>query len=328
MKKAILFQAMLVIGYLLFGQNQNALHFDGANDYINLPSSSAFQLTGDVTVEAWINRSSLGNGSKMIFINTIDPDKWGIFIATNNNKAQASVVINNTQLYCLGTTNISSGQWFHIAGVRDGGTLKIYVNGILENTTSISTNHLRTGNGLSRIGMSQLYQNHYFHGSIDELRVWNVARSTAEIQGVMNTELNGDESGLVAYYTFNQGVAGGDNTGMANLTDASSNVNNGTLKNFTLNGAASNWVDGAPIILLPVDFTSFVAKEIDGNILLEWKTASELNNYGFYIEHSTNGREWVEMGFEEGNGTTSNENIYSYVTIIRTSLLSTQASGF
>lgn len=176
--------------------------------------------------------------------------------------------------------------------------------------------------------MSQLYQNHYFHGSIDELRVWNVARSTAEIQGVMNTELNGDESGLVAYYTFNQGVAGGDNTGMANLTDASSNVNNGTLKNFTLNGAASNWVDGAPIILLPVDFTSFVAKEIDGNILLEWKTASELNNYGFYIEHSTNGREWVEMGFEEGNGTTSNENIYSYVTIIRTSLLSTQASGF
>jgi hypothetical protein len=63
----------------------------------------------------------------------------------------------------------------------------------------------------------------------------------------MSNELIGNETGLVAYYNFNQGVPAGDNTGINTLSDKTSNSYNGTLNNFALNGTTSNWVSGAPL---------------------------------------------------------------------------------
>ena len=58
----------------------------------------------------------------------------------------------------------------------------------------------------------------------------------------MNCELSGNESGLLAYYKFNQGIAGDNNSGETTLNDETVNSNDGTLANFALNGGASNWV--------------------------------------------------------------------------------------
>ncbi len=63
----------------------------------------------------------------------------------------------------------------------------------------------------------------------------------------MSNELIGNETGLVAYYNFNQGAPSGNNAGIISLTDKTSNAYNGTLHNFALNGATSNWVAGAPL---------------------------------------------------------------------------------
>lgn len=62
----------------------------------------------------------------------------------------------------------------------------------------------------------------------------------------MNASLGGIKAGLVAYFGFNQGIAGGNNAGLATAIDGTSNKNNGTLYNFALNGNTSNWVSGAP----------------------------------------------------------------------------------
>jgi hypothetical protein len=74
-----------------------------------------------------------------------------------------------------------------------------------------------------------------------------MAKTQAEIQSSMNTELAGNEPGLVAYYNFNQGTAGGTNTAITSLFDKTVNGYDGTLNNFTLTGVTSNWVNGAPI---------------------------------------------------------------------------------
>jgi hypothetical protein len=60
----------------------------------------------------------------------------------------------------------------------------------------------------------------------------------------MNTELTGSETGLKAYYTFNQGIAAGNNTAITTVTDKTANALNGTLTNFAKTGAASNFVVG------------------------------------------------------------------------------------
>jgi len=80
---------------------------------------------------------------------------------------------------------------------------------------------------------------------MDEVRIWNTARTQSEIQSSLNTELSGTETGLMAYYNFNQGTAGGTNTGITTLTDRTSNAKNGTLNGFALTGSTSNWVAGA-----------------------------------------------------------------------------------
>ena len=86
----------------------------------------------------------------------------------------------------------------------------------------------------------------YYNGEIDELRIWNTARTQTEIQANMNNELS-IETGLVASYQFNQGIANGNNAGETTLNDASGNGNNGTLNNFALNGTSSNWVNGVSL---------------------------------------------------------------------------------
>jgi hypothetical protein len=76
---------------------------------------------------------------------------------------------------------------------------------------------------------------------MDELRIWNVARTASQIQTNMNSTLSA-QTGLVALYNFNQGAVGANNSSVTTATDASGNGNNGTLQNFTLTGNTSNWV--------------------------------------------------------------------------------------
>ena len=73
----------------------------------------------------------------------------------------------------------------------------------------------------------------------------------------MYNELGGNESGLVAYYNFNQGIAGADNSSLTTLNDLTSNSNNGTLNNFDKSGTTSNFVESyALVVPTPTDATS------------------------------------------------------------------------
>ncbi len=64
---------------------------------------------------------------------------------------------------------------------------------------------------------------------------------------------------------------------------------------------------------LPVELTSFTANAINGFVELNWLTATEINNQGFEIERRTESSEFRTIGFVEGNGTTTEQNSYSYI---------------
>ena len=72
----------------------------------------------------------------------------------------------------------------------------------------------------------------FLNGQVDELRVWNVARSASDLQSTLNSCLTGNESGLEAYYNFNE-------TSGTVLNDVTSNANNGTLTNMD---GSTDWV--------------------------------------------------------------------------------------
>jgi hypothetical protein len=149
---------------------------------------------------------------------------------------------------------------------------------------------------------------------IDEVRIWNTARTQTEIQNNMNSEIATSSSGLALYYTFNQGIAAGDNTGLIPLIDQTGNGNNGTLTNFALSGSTSNnLTQNSNLAILPLRWLSFTTTKQYNNVLLQWSTAQEQNTKDFIVQHSIDSRSWTNVATNTATGNSSSINNYSYL---------------
>lgn len=87
-----------------------------------------------------------------------------------------------------------------------------------------------------------------------------------------------------------------------------------TLVRTIVAGASAQYIDYVDFQLIPVELTSFTSKVIDNSVLLNWTTATELNNYGFEIQRTSdrNFTNWSSIGFINGKGTTSEPQSYSF----------------
>ncbi len=239
----------------LLAQN-NALHFDGNNDNvevftnINIPISNS-----NYTIESWIKPTGIdsSSGAKGII-------GWGEYFTTNGTNAFRLGNNNNLINYwwnndLIADFTFDNDSWYHIAVSYDGTTRAIYINGnLILSDIPTSPRNTVSSNNLT-IGLTA--SDEYFQGTIDELRIWNVSRTQSEIQTYRIIELTGNEAGLVAYYNFNQGIANQDNSTITTLNDISTSNNDGILKNFSLNGNSSNWVQGIDLNTLSLNDSNY-----------------------------------------------------------------------
>ncbi|WP_053069190.1 LamG-like jellyroll fold domain-containing protein [Bizionia psychrotolerans] len=214
------------------------LNFDGINDYVDCGNI----LPASYTKEAWISMSTVTSANNIISgsSNSGQHAFWvpnGILSAGHNGSWNA-VIDSNI---------LSLNTWYHVALSYDSATqeLKLYKDGILV-AINYSIPAPINGNKVTIGGFSPSEGNFLWNGSIDDIRIWNVARTADQINSSKNCELQGDETGLVAYYKFNQGIDATDNTSETTVIDETG-VNNGTLINFGLTGTTSNWLAGSPI---------------------------------------------------------------------------------
>ena len=255
MKKKLLVFA-LSAGFFTIANAQNALHFDRVDDYIQtnvLPMSG----TAARTVEAWIKTTSVADpnqgGSQMAIVD------WGS--SSTGGRFTFNVLWGNTlRIEVAGggvnaTTPVNDGNWHHVAVVYNPSAstkLSIYLDGVLDGSGNATVNtgtttQLRIGRRVD--GASP------FGGSIDEVRVWNFAKTQSQIAADMNTEFCSSQTGLVAYFKLNEGIAEGANNGLTTVNDYSGGNYTGTLFNFALTGTSSNFVDGESLTLTSIDNT-------------------------------------------------------------------------
>lgn len=121
----------------------------------------------------------------------------------------------------MGTVPVDSTH--HVAGTFDGATAALYVDGTLEATGDFSWSDVYYGDEDVLIGAANFGTpfDRRFDGMIDDLRLWDHARSIEEITAHMSCELSGNEAGLLAYWSFETG----------GLTDDSGNGHDGVAEN-------------------------------------------------------------------------------------------------
>ncbi len=261
-------------------QNGAALFFDGGNDFVRVPDNALTDFgAGDFTVECWSKKMGPSNVSDNSGIvgkwNTGSVSGSNEWLLTNtfngNDDLPAFLIeIGSTTYSAVGSTPLVYGTWYHLAGVRRGNTINLFVNGVLAQTTVIPAGTINNvGRDVLLASLRQATGPSIFSNiQMDELRIWNRGLCQAEIANNMNCEIPTTGTNLVANYHFNQGVASQNNAGVTSLTDVGGNNLNGTLTNFNLNGATSNWIAPGGV-LSGTSCTAFNQAEINvqGNAL-------------------------------------------------------------
>ncbi|MEO9482732.1 MAG: LamG-like jellyroll fold domain-containing protein [Ekhidna sp.] len=235
---------------------QNTLSFDGVDDYVEAPDAASIDITGALTLETWV------------FLNTaIDEEhplitKWNpdaapeqrSYLLQFSNTSDVVFAVSTDGTTAAEGTNFSAvqspytfqtGRWYHIAATYEPSTfIRIYVNGELigENTTNVMPSIFNSNASLvlgdngnqTEVGVGGVTTGEAME--MDEVRIWSEAKSHADIQAAITTELSGSELNLEAYYDFNLAL------GTA-LSDRTSNANNATL-NDNNNGVADGTTAG------------------------------------------------------------------------------------
>ena len=235
-----------------------ALNFDGSNDYVNCGNTANLQLSTG-TIEGWIKTSGAGASYRGIIVKQLAYSLFLVDGVLGLYNWGGNVAVSTG-------VNLADNQWHHVAlsfqnGVTNGSV--IYIDGTARTTFTFNVSNQSVA---LAIGAGEPAVSQNFNGTIDEVRVWNTVRTASQIANSRSCELAGNETGLVAYYKFNHGVAELTNTGVTTLTDATANANNGTLSNFALTGTTSNWVSSSNSLGAPVTPSVSIAASPSGAI--------------------------------------------------------------
>jgi len=307
---------LLYFAFILFSSSCFA---QTCNNWLKLSADPSYLRMGDldvpgnkVTVEALINRTAsypLGNlYAGDIVSKHRDPDDVNYLLRPNH----AEITTTNGYFKTPDVCPIELNKTYHVAMVYDGITLKFYRNGYLLSQIPATGNIIQNDWPL-QIGRDfHMYPNTNFIGYINEVRIWNTARTQNEIRAYINTPLPAPTSqqGLLAYYTFD------------NLINKQGN----TAWNGTLSGTGTSINNINPNCSIPASFPSTQKFEVCKSIKIGsavkgaryvWNTGATSDS----IVVNSSGTYWVESN---QNGCTMRD---SFIVAVKSPCDSVKITG-
>lgn len=315
---AILLTILLSISHILgFSNEANSVFFPGnSNSYIDfkeLWKSNEFAKK-NITVAAWVKWEDVTSNNQwaniITYNNPSDNGDTGSFWLQhdrNNTKFEFAVQTTSGRKYIQSTTKPVAGEWFHVTGVYDGSTIKIYINGLLESSSSHKGNLKHHKDYMLNIGRwsNEDDQHRFFNGHIIQASVWDTAFNDDQVNELMTNTYEMMD-------IFNESMLGFwhlNNINEQQVPDASRFEIHGTL-----NGGASFVYTDLPeaVITLPIELVSFTAVQNNQSVDLEWISASEINNDYYTLERSNDGVAWELIATLTGAGNSNELLTYNY----------------
>ncbi len=182
------------------------LSFDGIDDLVNVGSDASLELTtASMTMEAWIRPSAYNAVSGSIVLNREGEYEIGL----SGTGTLRWALTNTSPGWSWHDTGVVIGldTWTHVAVSSDDGVVSTFVNGTLvelyQGAGVIGDAHA-TNDDFRIGGRGNNPAGQYFNGQIDEVRIWNIARSDAEVRSAMNQSII-PQAGLIGYWQFDEG---------------------------------------------------------------------------------------------------------------------------
>jgi len=271
MKRILLSLSFLLIYFYSFAQppSNRGMYFDGVNDFATIPSLG---ILSNGTIELWIKPSAPSNGS-IISNMGFDDSAFGYDIAFNSStrKINLSMGRDGNRTFLLSVATLNLNQWYHIAYTFDGATMRLYIDGVLDN--SVGASQLPNSTLPFRMGDFSGFK---YTGQIDELRIFNIVRTQAEIASDRTNPSGTGLSAELGFWQFEQGTGQTiTNTGF-----------NGATNDGTLGGTISP-ESADPLWALRVKNTADSGAESLRDVITNANTLAGLNYIDFSIQQAT-----------------------------------------
>ncbi len=244
----------LILFLLLFGLSsalnaQNGLDTDGIDDAATALSASALIAgSNQITMTMWVFPRNLNAGWPDFdgfggIRNELSADFY--LLQLNSNQVEARFRNSGGTDYTFTFDSLQLNTWNHFVLMYNGTNLIGYHNGQFEKQISATGTILSTTEGF-HVGWVPFQSTHFYtDGMVDEVSLWDRTLTAGEIECLYYSGINQPDTALKLYYKMDQGIAGGNNTGITTLVDSAGNID-ASLTGFALTGNASNFVAGVP----------------------------------------------------------------------------------
>jgi len=269
MKKVLQLLCLMHIAQASFAQNFG-LQVDGQAGSVELCHDAEYNIGTGFTIESWIYASEWRAEAWQGSIATKDQNAPAgfAFRAGKNGTLSMVMSVDNDWFEVQSDPIMNTNQWYHVATTVADNTLSLYINGSLVNSATFAgtPNH---NTQILTIGASSGFAGRNWNGILDEVRIWNVARTAAQIDDNQQTVFTGSEPGLVTYLPMNEGTG--------NLAENLGSVN----CDGNLNGLGNNpWQDGWSIPAIDAGVTKVNAPDAISIYERPVKVSVTIQNYG------------------------------------------------
>ena len=208
--------------------SSGAASFDGTSDYIQLANA----ISDDVfSISAWVNVTD--DATTKALLDARDENNDGIAFLINANE-RAVLQINNSDSAQSSAAQLTAGVWQHIVGTYDGTNIKLYIDGVLVETTADGgSSETVSATGAARIGKTAYTSAQWFNGYMANVGVWSAALTQPQIKSIMHKDYAAlsasEKDDLVSWWNLDEETNVDGTAGTGGVKDHKGS-NHGTLE--------------------------------------------------------------------------------------------------